>query len=52
MAIREKTAMKTGGNKLARGILFTDFYQLTMAQLYFRRGLQDQPVQFGYIYQY
>ncbi len=37
-------------NKLARGILFTDFYQLTMAQLYFRAGLQDEPVQFDYFF--
>ncbi len=36
--------------ELARGILFTDFYQLTMAQLYFRAGLQDEPVQFNYFF--
>ncbi len=35
---------------LARGILFTDFYQLTMAQLYFRAGLQEEPVQFDYFF--
>lgn len=32
------------------GILFTDFYQLTMAQLYFRAGLHERPVQFDYFF--
>lgn len=34
----------------AEGILFTDMYQLTMAQLYFRMGLQDTPVQFDHYF--
>ncbi len=38
--------MQNRSRNLSRGILFTDFYQLTMAQLYFRMGLQDEPVQF------
>ncbi len=33
---------------LANGILFTDQYQLTMAQLYFRRGIHEQRAQFDY----
>src|SRR4030042_1926648 len=36
--------------KLAEGILFTDMYQLTMAQLYFRMGLQDKTVQFDHFF--
>jgi len=33
-----------------RGILFTDQYQLTMAQLYFRLGLHELEVQFDHFY--
>ncbi|MBC7235718.1 MAG: nicotinate phosphoribosyltransferase [Chloroflexi bacterium] len=36
--------------KLAEGILFTDMYQLTMAQLYFRTGLQERPAQFDHFF--
>lgn len=32
------------------GILFTDFYQLTMAQLYYRYGLHEKEVQFDYFF--
>ncbi len=32
------------------GVLFTDQYQLTMAQLYFRRGLHERPAQFDYYF--
>lgn len=32
------------------GLLFTDFYQLTMAQLYYRHGLADRRVQFDYFF--
>ncbi|MGL4649071.1 MAG: nicotinate phosphoribosyltransferase, partial [Caldilineaceae bacterium] len=35
---------------LAQGILFTDFYQLTMAQVYFRLGLHERTVQFDHFY--
>ena len=28
-------------HKIEDGILFTDLYQLTMAQLYFRQGLHE-----------
>jgi len=31
---------------LTDGILFTDHYQLTMAQLYFRTGLGARPARF------
>jgi nicotinate phosphoribosyltransferase len=34
----------------AEGLFFTDFYQLTMAQLYFRHGLADRRVQFDYFF--
>jgi nicotinate phosphoribosyltransferase len=33
---------------MLRGILFTDLYQLTMAQLYFSMGLHEKRVQFEY----
>jgi len=34
----------------ARGILLTDQYQLTMAQLYFRMGLHETPAQFDHFF--
>ena len=34
----------------AEGILFTDHYQLTMAQLYFRMGLHQRRAQFDYFF--
>jgi nicotinate phosphoribosyltransferase len=34
----------------AEGILFTDQYQLTMAQLYFRTGLHQRQAQFDYFF--
>jgi len=34
----------------AEGILFTDQYQLTMAQLYFRLGIHEKPAQFDHYY--
>jgi len=37
-------------NPLAEGILFTDFYQMTMAQVYFRLGLHERTVQFDHYY--
>jgi nicotinate phosphoribosyltransferase len=36
--------------KTAEGILFTDQYQLTMAQLYFRTGLHEKQVQFDHFF--
>lgn len=42
--------MKPTDRQLAEGILYTDMYQLTMAQLYFRMGLQDRPAQFDHFF--
>ncbi len=36
--------------QIAEGLLFTDQYQLTMAQLYFRLGLHQQPAQFDHFF--
>jgi len=36
--------------RIAEGILFTDFYQLSMAQLYFRAGLHEKEVQFDHFF--
>ncbi|MEM8856720.1 MAG: nicotinate phosphoribosyltransferase [Chloroflexota bacterium] len=36
--------------KIEDGILFTDLYQLTMAQLYFRMGLHETPAQFDHFF--
>ena len=38
------------GNDLSQGILFTDQYQLTMAQLYFRVGLHEREAQFDHFF--
>lgn len=40
--------MKEQERRLAEGILFTDFYQLTMAQLYYRSGIHEKEAQFDY----
>lgn len=37
-------------HQTAEGILFTDQYQLTMAQLYFRMGLHERTVQFDHFF--
>ena len=42
--------MKPNERNLAEGILYTDMYQLTMAQLYFRLGLHDRPAQFDHFF--
>jgi len=42
--------LKTEERKLAEGILLTDEYQLTMAQLYFRMGLHEKLVQFDHFF--
>jgi len=34
------------------GILFTDMYQLTMAQLYYRMGLHEKEVQFDHFFRH
>lgn len=35
---------------ISEGILFTDFYQLTMAQLYYQTGIHNRRVQFDYFF--
>jgi len=42
--------MKPSDQQTAEGILFTDQYQLTMAQLYYRMGLHEQHVQFEHFF--
>lgn len=42
--------MKASEQQTAEGILFTDQYQLTMAQLYFRMGLHERPAQFEHFF--
>jgi nicotinate phosphoribosyltransferase len=42
--------MKLIDKATAEGILFTDQYQLSMGQLYFRMGLHEQPVQFDHLF--
>lgn len=37
---------------LTRGILFTDEYQLTMAQVYYRLGLAEKPALFEHFYRH
>ncbi len=44
--------MKPADQQTAEGILFTDQYQLTMAQLYFRMGIHDQRVQFDHFFRH
>lgn len=40
--------MKESDRALAEGMLYTDMYQLTMAQLYFRMGMHERPAMFEY----
>lgn len=42
--------MNSSQRALSEGILFTDQYQLTMAQLYFRYGLHERTVLFDHFY--
>lgn len=42
--------MQDTDRQTAEGILYTDEYQLTMAQVYFRYGLQDKLVQFDHFF--
>jgi nicotinate phosphoribosyltransferase len=44
--------MKWKDRPLAEGILFTDEYQLTMAQLYFRTGIHEREAQFDYFFRH
>jgi nicotinate phosphoribosyltransferase len=36
--------------RIAEGILFTDQYQLSMAQLYYRQGIHELPAQFDHYF--
>ena len=36
--------------RLAEGVLFTDLYQLTMAQVYFQLGIHEKTAQFDYFF--
>jgi nicotinate phosphoribosyltransferase len=42
--------MRRSGQQTAEGILFTDQYQLSMAQLYYRLGLHEKKVQFDHFF--
>lgn len=42
--------MKENSSALAEGILYTDMYQLTMAQLYFRMGLHEKEARFDHFF--
>lgn len=42
--------MNNDQRKLAEGALFTDLYQLTMAQVYFRLGIHEKTAQFDYFF--
>jgi nicotinate phosphoribosyltransferase len=42
--------LKEPQRQTAEGILFTDQYELTMAQLYFRTGLHEKRVQFDHFF--
>jgi nicotinate phosphoribosyltransferase len=42
--------MKTSERELAEGFLFTDHYELTMAQTYFRARLHETPAQFDHFF--
>jgi nicotinate phosphoribosyltransferase len=42
--------MKASGYAQAEGALATDFYQLTVAQVYYRHGLHERPAQFEHFF--
>ncbi|HMQ31564.1 MAG TPA: nicotinate phosphoribosyltransferase [Chloroflexaceae bacterium] len=42
--------MRADQRRTAEGVLFTDQYQLSMAQLYFRQGLHERPAQFNHFF--
>ncbi len=42
--------MRLADQMTAEGILFTDQYQLSMAQLYYRSGLHERPAQFDHFF--
>ncbi|MBD3427049.1 MAG: nicotinate phosphoribosyltransferase [Candidatus Omnitrophica bacterium] len=42
--------MEKTRKKITEGILYTDFYQLTMAQLYYSMGMHQMDVEFEYFF--
>ncbi|MBN1230576.1 MAG: nicotinate phosphoribosyltransferase [Anaerolineales bacterium] len=42
--------MNKYNKRISEGILFTDLYQITMAQLYFSEGLHEKPALFDYFF--
>ena len=46
-SVKEKK-MQRINRRLSEGFLFTDMYQLTMAQLYFRAGIHEKKAQFDH----
>lgn len=44
--------MKSQASDITEGILFTDQYQLTMAQLYYRMGIHDKQAQFDHFFRH
>jgi len=42
--------MRFDQQRFAEGVLFTDFYQLTMAQVYHRQGIHETTAQFDYFF--
>lgn len=42
--------MNKAERQLAEGILYTDQYQFTMAQLYYRMGLHEKQAQFDHFF--
>ncbi len=46
----QEAGMKKYDHMTAGGILYTDFYQITMAQMYFRNGLHERPAQFDHFF--
>src|SRR4051794_27531830 len=48
----EAQRMKSSDRETVEGILFTDQYQLTMAQVYYRMGLHEQHVQFDHYFRH
>ncbi|MCJ7825812.1 MAG: hypothetical protein MUP44_13015, partial [Anaerolineales bacterium] len=42
--------MKASERQIAEGILYTDQYQLTMAQLYYHMGLHEKQAQFDHFF--
>ena len=42
--------MAKNNRSITEGILFTDQYQLTMAQVYYRMGLHERRVQFDHFF--